>query len=458
MAPGNSVVERRSSTLVLLAVVDFLLTSTIAFLTFSFLFQDSSEGLSSHYLAAIFALPLVLVLCSALFHLYDGDRPVFSWNVFRRMVFAWFVVIASLALLVVMTKTNYSFSRGWFVTTVGLSFLSSLVWRVLAHRRVLASKYSAAKNEHVLAIGEQPNLSNVVDRLTQSSDLTFAKVHLWEWQAGDFNSELLRMQNALQGANVTRVWVAGGKLDNAVASKLVKHFNDQLVQINYYPDVSFLPSINSSVRDNGGLVEVSLSVRPLRSLDRWFKSVLDLGFAAVALLLLSPFMLVISIGVKLSSPGPVFYRQERVTENGKHFEMLKFRSMPAEAEDKTGPVWAKAGENRATRFGSFLRKSSLDELPQFINVLRGEMSVVGPRPERPIFVEKFQHEIPAYMQKHYVKAGITGWAQVHGLRGNTSLEKRIQYDLFYIENWSAWLDLKIIIMTVFKGLVAKNAY
>jgi len=169
-------------------------------------------------------------------------------------------------------------------------------------------------------------------------------------------------------------------------------------------------------------------------------------------------MIAIAIGVKLSSPGPVFYRQKRISWNSKPFMMLKFRTMPVDCEVNTGAVWAKKGECRATRFGSFLRRTSLDELPQFIDVLKGNMSIVGPRPERPVFVDKFKDEIPDYMKKHMVKAGITGWAQVNGWRGDTDLNKRIEYDLYYIENWSLWFDIKIIVRTLFTGFVHKNAY
>jgi putative colanic acid biosysnthesis UDP-glucose lipid carrier transferase len=162
--------------------------------------------------------------------------------------------------------------------------------------------------------------------------------------------------------------------------------------------------------------------------------------------------------VKLSSPGPVFYRQQRMGLNGKTFDMLKFRSMPVDAESGTGAVWAQPGERRATPVGAFLRRTSLDELPQFINVLLGDMSVVGPRPERPVFIEEFKERVPHYMLRHKVKAGITGWAQVNGWRGNTSIEKRIEYDLYYIQNWSLSLDLKIMWMTLWKGFVHENAY
>ena len=169
-------------------------------------------------------------------------------------------------------------------------------------------------------------------------------------------------------------------------------------------------------------------------------------------------MLAIAIGVKRSSPGPVFYRQERVTWNGERFSMLKFRTMPAGVEAESGPVWASPAQQRATPFGAFLRRWSLDELPQFINVLRGEMSIVGPRPERPEFVARFKQEIPGYMQKHLVKAGITGWAQVNDFRGDTDLRARIQYDLYYIENWSVWFDLRIIAMTIVHVIRSRNAY
>jgi exopolysaccharide biosynthesis polyprenyl glycosylphosphotransferase len=176
------------------------------------------------------------------------------------------------------------------------------------------------------------------------------------------------------------------------------------------------------------------------------------------LVLLSPVILALAAVVKLTSPGPIFYRQERMGLDGQRFGMLKFRTMRIDAEAETGPVWAPPGDSRRTGLGPFLRRFSLDELPQFVNVLRGQMSVVGPRPERPVFVERFRRTVPGYMLRHKVKSGITGWAQVHGLRGNTSLEKRIQYDLEYIERWSLWLDLKVILLTVTRVLFDRNAY
>src|SRR3990170_3021687 len=188
------------------------------------------------------------------------------------------------------------------------------------------------------------------------------------------------------------------------------------------------------------------------------KRSLDIVFSSFILILLSPFMLIIALLIKLTSAGPVFYKQERMGLDGKIFNMIKFRTMLVNAEGETGPVWASKDDPRCTNIGKFLRMTSMDELPQFFNVLKGNMSIVGPRPERPVLIENFRDKIPKYMLRHKMKAGITGWAQVNGWRGSTSLEKRIEYDLYYIENWSLYLDLKIIWLTIWNGLVNKNAY
>jgi exopolysaccharide biosynthesis polyprenyl glycosylphosphotransferase len=172
------------------------------------------------------------------------------------------------------------------------------------------------------------------------------------------------------------------------------------------------------------------------------------ALSSVLLLIFSPFYLVIPALIRLSSPGPIFYRQERLGLDGRPFTMLKFRSMVAGAEAGTGPQWTTQSDPRRTRIGAFLRQTSLDELPQLLNVLRGDMSLVGPRPERPFFVEQFRNMVPRYLDRHRVKSGMTGWAQVNGLRGDTSIEDRIKYDLYYIENWSLTFDIKILLRTI----------
>ena len=232
---------------------------------------------------------------------------------------------------------------------------------------------------------------------------------------------------------------------------------EHAVEIRFVPDIYSFHLLNHSVTEVAGLPVISLTETPMSGINRVVKAVEDYVLVTVLLLLAAPAMLLIAIGVKLSSKGPVFYRQERVTWNGERFVMLKFRTMPVDAEAQSGPVWTRRGERRATPFGVLLRRTSLDELPQFLNVLHGEMSLVGPRPERPEFVERFRQEIPGYMQKHLVKAGITGWAQVNDLRGDSDLAQRIQYDLYYIDNWSLWFDLRILVLTLWHILKSHNA-
>jgi exopolysaccharide biosynthesis polyprenyl glycosylphosphotransferase len=197
---------------------------------------------------------------------------------------------------------------------------------------------------------------------------------------------------------------------------------------------------------------------PLQGFNSTVKRGIDVVISALALMLLTLPLALIAALVRLTSTGPVFYRQERMGLDGKSFTIVKFRSMTDDAERDTGPVWTQQDDPRVTAFGRFLRRSNIDELPQLWNVLRGDMSIVGPRPERPHFVEQFKHRIPQYMLRHKVKAGLTGWAQVNGWRGNTALEKRIEYDLYYIENWSVSLDLKIMWLTLTKSFFHKHAY
>jgi exopolysaccharide biosynthesis polyprenyl glycosylphosphotransferase len=220
------------------------------------------------------------------------------------------------------------------------------------------------------------------------------------------------------------------------------------VDVQLVPDIVEFFTTRIRVSDVAGLPLVGLQTTPLQ---RWYNRALkrsfDVGFALLSLVLASPLILIIASAVKLSSPGPVFYRQERLSRGGRPFQILKFRTMRLDAETASGPVWARRDDERRTRLGAWLRRASLDELPQFINVLKGDMSVVGPRPERPHFTDRFGQEIIRYTDRHLVKSGLTGWAQIHGLRGDVPIADRTAHDLYYVENWSLWLDLQIIVQS-----------
>ena len=231
------------------------------------------------------------------------------------------------------------------------------------------------------------------------------------------------------------------------------------VHTKFIPDYNRVIPTKPYTEDILGLPVINIRHVPLTNTYYAFlKRTMDIVGSVCAIILFSPVMLFSAVMIKLTSPGPLIFKQERVGLHNQPFMMYKFRSMEVQAPEKEKTRWTVKDDPRVTGFGKFMRKTSIDELPQLFNVLKGEMSLVGPRPERPFFVEKFKEEIPRYMIKHQVRPGITGWAQVNGYRGNTSIRKRIEYDLYYIENWTLGLDIKILFLTVFKGFINKNAY
>jgi len=252
----------------------------------------------------------------------------------------------------------------------------------------------------------------------------------------------------------------------AVSAHQLSDMDDLLAQIGMLCvpirvvlDLGGLPVVRERLFQLGDLQMLDLANTPLESPAYFFlKRAFDVVFSSLVLMFLSPSLLVIALAIKLSSPGPVLFGQERVGLNGMPFKMYKFRSMRLTTPGESDTRWTVKDDPRCTLIGKFLRKTSLDELPQFFNVLRGDMSVVGPRPERPYFVRRFLREISHYDSRHRLKVGITGWAQVNGWRGDTSIQKRFEFDLFYLQNWSFWFDLRIIFLTAWSGIFGKNAY
>ncbi|MBM62014.1 MAG: undecaprenyl-phosphate glucose phosphotransferase [Acidobacteria bacterium] len=269
---------------------------------------------------------------------------------------------------------------------------------------------------------------------------------------------LSRTGEILKQDRVDQLYVALPLDEHVKMLELIEVANRECVDVKVVPDLLQVIALRARVEELDGVPIININDVPLQGIKSVVKRGMDVTIASVALACLSlPFTL-IGFLIKSTSRGPIFYRQERMGLDGRSFGVLKFRSMWEDAEKETGPVWTRKNDPRRTPVGRVLRKFSLDELPQLWNVLRGDMSLVGPRPERPFFVEQFKEHVPQYMLRHKVKSGMTGWAQVNGWRGDTSIEKRIEYDLFYIENWSMTLDFKILWLTVLRGFFHRHAY
>lgn len=408
-----------------------------------------------------------VLLQSLLFQSFGVYRPWRGEDYLQEFVavlMAWTVVFAILAFLAVITKTSESYSRAWLVIWYLGGGSGILTTRFLLRNLLKRLRARGYNLRHIILFAEGETGQRVYDALSRSPE-TGLKVRAYFSASMRDDLPGSVHQGSIQGgldyaltSDVDQIWLAMPLKKEEEIEYIVRHLGETTADIRLVPDFFSYRLINHSISTIANMSVINLSVTPMDGVNRWIKALEDKLISALILIFISPLLLIIAIAVKLDSPGPVFYRQERLSWNGRRFQMLKFRSMPVDAEARSGPKWARQGENRATHVGAFLRRSSLDELPQFWNVLQGDMSIVGPRPERPVFVEKFKDEIPSYMQKHMVKAGITGWAQVNGWRGDTDLTQRIEHDLFYIENWSLWLDLKIIVLTLFKGFVHKNAY
>jgi len=375
-------------------------------------------------------------------------------------------ITGSLVLVALTYFGRERYSRLTLALFAGYSFVLVAATRV-AFRMWLESVRRRGLNlKSILLVGAGELGERVVETIDHHRELGFRVT-------GVLSRDLLLPGTTVRGAPVIGT---ADELERVLAEKpvdqvvlalpsedmpLIKALMERLalhtVDVKIVPDLFQYVTLYGGLEEFGGLPIVSLQGGPLEGWNLVAKRAFDILFSSLALLLVSPLMLLIAVAVKLTSPGPVLYRQERMGMDGAVFPILKFRTMRVDSE-RAGPRMATALDDRRTALGAFLRRTSLDELPQLFNVLRGDMSLVGPRPERPVFIEEFKRQIPRYHLRHKVKAGITGWAQINGLRGQTSIQKRIEYDLYYIENWSLLLDLKILIRTALGGFLSRNAY
>lgn len=398
----------------------------------------------------------IVVAVSALFYVVSWGDLYRSWrgaslmSMLKGIYLRWATVSALILLGLFVFKSAAEISRLWFLIWGFLGLFLLFAERIAIYLGLRFLRRIGYNHRHVAIVGSGKMAIQLIDRVEKSA-----------WTGYEIRKHIQHVNvmelEQLESEHIDEIWLALPLADENRIMVALHALRHSAASIRFVPDLFALRLINHEAIEIVGMPMFNLSATPLTGLNQIVKWLEDKFLSSIILLLISPVMLCLAIGVRLSSPGPVFYRQKRVGLNNRNFMMLKFRSMPVDTE-KDGVKWGGSAGKATNKFGQFIRKTSLDELPQFINVLKGDMSIVGPRPERPIFVDQFKDEIPDYMKKHLVKAGITGWAQVNGWRGDTDLKERIEHDIYYIENWSLLLDLRIIYMTIYKGFVNDNAY
>jgi Undecaprenyl-phosphate glucose phosphotransferase len=413
--------------------------------------------------------PLVAVLWFAVFAMLDVYESPRMFGLGRELQRVLNAHGLALLLFVALTYAfdEYKYSRLVMAYFGLLSAAGLATFRLIVRGTLRAVRRRGHNLRHVLIAGEGPQVGALLQRFEQFPELGL-RVRGVVTQQGTGRSSVdgvpvlgafAQIRQVMASEHIDEVLIALPWSQNDEVGRLLELLKDETIDVRLVPDVRAYATLGCEVEDFDGLPVVRINDSPLSS--GWgalAKRLTDVLLSSIGLVVLTPVLAVIAVLIKITTGGPILYSQERMGLDGRTFRMLKFCSMSPDAESRTGAVWARAGDTRCTAIGAVLRKTSLDELPQLWNVLCGDMSLVGPRPERPVFVQKFRHEVPHYMLRHKVKAGITGWAQVNGWRGNTSLNSRIECDLYYIQHWSYVLDLKILTLTLFKGFVNKNAY
>lgn len=429
------------------------------------------------YRPYLYLLPVVLVLWPLVFYfhgLYQSRRGRSQVDEVVTILLA--VLLATVLLSVVIawyrppaapgSHEYFTYSRAFLGLFALIDLLFVSATRILARWAMRRVRLSGHNLQRILVVGAGTLGREITQKILAHREMGFEVVGFLDDDPGKAGAQvcglpvlgtLRQAEEVLASRSIDQVFLALPLEAHKKLLQLLELMARECVEIRLVPDILQYATLNATLEDVEGTPVINLSQVPLQGWNSMVKRGMDLAIALAALVVVVPALPLLALAIWLEDRGPIFYRQERMGLDGEPFMILKLRSMRIDAEATSGPVWAIKDDPRRTRVGTFLRHWSLDELPQLWNVLRGDMSIVGPRPERPTFVREFKHKIPRYMLRHRVKSGITGWAQVHGWRGNTSIKKRIQYDLYYIQNWSLALDCKILWLTLRHALHI-NAY
>lgn len=430
--------------------------------------NDPDTGILSVqvYLIAFLAIvPEYLILYNR-FDLYSSKRTA-------KTVYEIFNIIKAntiglLAVMVVLFAINIpDFSRGMVGVFYGINIVAESLMRKSVRYGLRSMRKKGYNVKHILLVGYSRAGEEYINKIKANPEWGYEVCGILDdhvpvgavYKGVRVTGEIDSLPAILKENQLDEIGITLSLADYERLESIVNTCEKTGVHTKFIPDYNSVIPSRPYLEDLDGLAVVNIRRVPLGNMaNMLMKRIVDIIGALFAIVLSSPFMLAAAIGVKLTSRGPLIFKQERVGLHNKSFQMYKFRSMEVQADADEKKGWTTKNDPRVTKVGRILRSTSIDELPQLFNVLKGDMSLIGPRPERPLFVEKFKEEIPRYMIKHQVRPGITGWAQVNGYRGDTSIKKRIEYDLYYIENWSMAFDFKILFLTFFKGFINKNAY
>lgn len=423
---------------------------------------------NAHYQNAAILTSLIVLIINQYIGLYQNWRGRSLFESSQILVKSWILVWALLIIMAFIFKASAEYSR---VVLISWSLITPII--LISYRYLIRTSLTHFNRKGIFVksiamYGSSDTCKKLIDNFEHNRWLGYKVVGVYDDNADkttsiNIDGGLTELLKIIDEDLIQTLYIVLPARREPEVKELLDKLADTTITVKYIPDFSNFNLLHASISNITGLPELSIYDTPLRDPGKAaMKRLEDILLSAIILIIISPTLLAVSIGVKLTSPGPIFFRQSRIGWNGKEFTIFKFRSMPVAKQQIQKPVEIDGdlqdnpNEYVATRFGAFIRKYSIDELPQFINVLKGNMSIVGPRPERSTHVPVLRKQIPRYMQKHMVKAGITGWAQINGWRGDTSLEKRIEYDLEYINQWSIWLDIKIIFLTIVNGFINKS--
>lgn len=416
------------------------------------------------YLSLLFFIWIIWAFVfkrSGLYRPMRGVRRIIEfWQLLRANTFAVLILIAVTYLFI---EKSTPFSRLVFLYFGIFALLFCTGHRIIIRATLRELRRKGYNLRYLLIVGAGKVATDIVARVRAQRELGIQLVGCLTENTPTMKGPggvpiiggYADLKKILTTMDIDQVVVALPLEEAYMLPIVMDELKNSTVDVKIVPDVYQFISAGGSIEEFEGLPVISVQESPIEGVNLFLKRCVDLVVATLSIVFLSPLMFLISLLVKFSSKGPVLYGQERVSLDGTRFYILKFRTMTLDAEEE-GPQWSRKTDSRVTWIGKFLRKYSLDELPQLWNVIRGDMSIVGPRPERPFFIQQFRDEIPQYMLRHKVPAGMTGWAQVNGWRGDTSLSRRIEHDLYYLKHWSLLFDIKIIFLTLFKGIKDKS--